>query len=180
MGKSGKQRQTKPEKRLYALSIGSNQPLSRRLGPSSIVAAAILALDAKPLRVRAVAPIIRSRPLGPSTRDFANSAVVVRTRLSPSALLDHLQALEARFGRRRHRRWGARTLDLDILLWEGGKLGSRRLAIPHPSLATRSFVLRPLCAIAPNWRDPASGRSIVHLAARNARPKPVDHGRLPR
>ncbi len=174
MGKASKQHHHKPEKRLYAVSIGSNQPLSRKLGPQAIVAAAILALNRKPLRIKAIAPTMRSRPLGPSARDYANSAVLIRTRLSPAALLDHLQAVEAQFGRRRNRHWGARTLDLDILLWEGGKIGSPRLAIPHPGLANRAFVLQPLRAIAPGWRDPATGLSIAQLAARHARPKRAD------
>ncbi|MCE7796837.1 2-amino-4-hydroxy-6-hydroxymethyldihydropteridine diphosphokinase [Sphingobium sufflavum] len=177
MGHSGKQRLRKPKKQLYAIGIGSNQPLSRRLGPRAIVMAALLELDRKPLKVRALGPIIRSRPLGPSTRDYANSAAVIATRLSPAALLDHLQALEAQFGRRRRRRWGARTLDLDILLWEGGPVRSPRLAIPHPGLAARAFVLEPLRAIAPGWRDPASGLRIAHLAARNARARRTEHGK---
>lgn len=178
MGKSGKPHRYKPEKRLYVVAIGSNQPLSRKLGPQAIVAAAILALNAKPLRVKAIAPIIRSRPLGPSARDYANSAVVVRTRLTPLELLDHLQAIEAQFGRRRRRRWGARTLDLDIILWEGGAVRSRRLAIPHPGLAVRDFVLRPLRAITPHWRDPASGLRIMHLAARNTRARSIHLGKV--
>lgn len=174
MGKSSKQSRAKPPKRLYAVAIGSNQPLSRRMSPRRIVEAAIEALDKRPVRVKAIAPIVRSRPLGPSQRDYANSAVILRTRLSPPELLDRLQAVEARFGRRRARRWGSRTLDLDILLWEGGLWASPRLAIPHPGLALRAFVLEPLLAVAPHWRDPASGLTIAHLAARLARPKPVD------
>jgi 2-amino-4-hydroxy-6-hydroxymethyldihydropteridine diphosphokinase len=180
MGKSNKQkghrtkRSEKPPKRHYIVAIGSNQALSRRLGPRAIVAAATLALDRGPVRVRAIAPTLRSRPLGPSARDYANSAVVVRTRLSPPALLDHLRSVEAHFGRQRHRRWGARTLDLDIILWEGGAVRSRGLTIPHPALPSRDFVLKPVRAMAARWRHPTTGLAIAHLAARNARPKPVD------
>ena len=83
MGKSSKPPRTKPAKHLYAIGIGSNQPLSRRLTPRRIVEAAVLALDAKPLRVKAVAPVMTSRPLGPSARDYANGAVLIRTRLTP-------------------------------------------------------------------------------------------------
>jgi len=173
MGKSSKPPRTKPAKHLYAIGIGSNQPLSRRLTPRRIVEAAVLALDAKPLRVKAVAPVMTSRPLGPSARDYANGAVLIRTRLTPPELLDRLQTVEARFGRRRHRRWGARTLDLDILLWDGGIHASPRLNIPHPAFADRGFVLAPLCAIAARWRDPMSGLSVGQLAARVRRAKPV-------
>ncbi|CAN5360672.1 2-amino-4-hydroxy-6-hydroxymethyldihydropteridinediphosphokinase [soil metagenome] len=171
MGKSSKLRRTKPPKHLYAIGIGSNRPLSRRLTPRRIVEAAVLALDARPLRVRAVAPIMTSRPLGPSARDYANSAVLVRTRLTPPELLARLQVREARFVRLRQRRWGARTLDLDILLWDGGRWRSPRLRVPHPAFAERGFVLAPLRAIAAQWRDPVSGLSVSHLAARAARPQ---------
>ncbi|HEX7874072.1 MAG TPA: 2-amino-4-hydroxy-6-hydroxymethyldihydropteridine diphosphokinase [Sphingobium sp.] len=186
MGKSGKQHRRKsgrksdgkpdrkPEKRLYAIAIGSNRPLSRKLPPREILAAAIKALDRKPLRVKAVAPIIASRPVGPSSRDYVNGAVIVRTRLTPEALLDHLQGIEYRFGRQRRQRWGARTLDLDIILWEGGACRTPRLIVPHPAYAMREFVLRPLSAIAPRWRDPATGLRINHLRTRLERPKPVD------
>jgi 2-amino-4-hydroxy-6-hydroxymethyldihydropteridine diphosphokinase len=176
MGKSSKRRD-RPEKRLYAIGIGSNRPLSGRLPPRALIAAALKVLDSKPVKVKAVAPIITTRPLGPSARDFANSAAIVRTRLLPPELLRHLQKIERRFGRRRGQRWGARTLDLDILLWEGGAYHAAGLAIPHPALATRAFVLRSLNGIAPDWRDPASGLRITHLHARLLRPKPVDPAR---
>lgn len=174
MGKSSRHRAKKPPKRLYVVGMGSNRPLARRLGPKAILAAAIKALDRKPIRVKAVAPILTSRPIGPSARDFANGAVLLKTRLSPPQLLAWLQAVEARFGRRRRQRWGARTLDLDILLWEGGSYRTADLIVPHPALAARPFVLEPLRAIAPRWRDPASGLAMIHLAARARRPKPVD------
>lgn len=164
----------KSSKQLYAIAIGSNQPLSRRLTPRTIVAAAMVELDRKPLSVEAIGPVVTSRPLGPSARDYANSAVIVATRLSPPDLLDHLQTLEARFGRRRHQRWGSRTLDLDIILWEGGAWHSPRLTVPHPGFRERPFVLGPLAAIAPRWRDPLSGLSMAQWAARLARPKIVN------
>ncbi|MET0363508.1 MAG: 2-amino-4-hydroxy-6-hydroxymethyldihydropteridine diphosphokinase [Sphingobium sp.] len=182
MGKSGKQhhrkpankQDRKPEKRLYAIAIGSNRPLSRKLTPRAIVAAALLSLDRKPLRVKAVAPLVTSRPVGPSSRDYVNCAAIVRTRLTPPALLYHLQAIEHRFGRQRRQRWGARTLDLDIILWEGGAYRTPRLTVPHPAYTLRDFVLRPLSRIAPKWRDPGGGLCINHLHARLERPKPVD------
>jgi 2-amino-4-hydroxy-6-hydroxymethyldihydropteridine diphosphokinase len=62
------------------------------------------------------------------------------------------------------------VLDLDLLLWSSGKYRSRRLTIPHPQIARRSFVLQPLAAIAPNWR--VGALSVVHLAARLARRAP--------
>ncbi len=106
---------------LYAVGIGSNRPLSRHLGPRRIVHAAMAALDLPPLQVVARAPVIATRPIGPSLRLYANSAAIIASALPPLAMLDRLQALEARFNRRRYRRWGDRTLDLDLLLWSGGR-----------------------------------------------------------
>lgn len=151
---------------LYAIGIGSNRALSRHLGPRSIVHAAMVALDLPPLQVVARAPVIMTRPVGPSLRRYANSAAIVASPLEPHAMLARLQALEARFHRRRHRRWGDRTLDLDLLLWSGGIVTSRCLNIPHRLFRQRDFVLRPLLAIAPRWRDPLTGSSVTQLTSR--------------
>jgi 2-amino-4-hydroxy-6-hydroxymethyldihydropteridine diphosphokinase len=63
------------------------------------------------------------------------------------------------------------VLDLDLVLWSGGEFRSRRLTIPHPQLATRSFVLQPLAAIAPGWRI-AGALTARHFAHRLARRRP--------
>jgi 2-amino-4-hydroxy-6-hydroxymethyldihydropteridine diphosphokinase len=85
-------------------------------------------------------------------------------------MLRALKQIEREFGRRAGRHWGPRVLDLDIALWSGGKVRSRRLTIPHPRLATRSFVLDPLAAIAPRWR--VGPLTVRHLAHRLARSRP--------
>ena len=162
---------SKSPKWTYAIGIGSNQPLARALGPVALVDKALGGLDRKGLKLAGASNVIRSRPLGPSVRDYANAVAIVRTRLMPHDMLDRLQKLERKLGRKRARRWGARTIDLDILLWDGGLFASRRLAIPHPALPTRDFVLRPLRSVAPGWRDPKSGLAISHLAARLAKAK---------
>jgi len=82
------------------------------------------------------------------------------------ALLDALLALEARFGRRRGARNAARTLDLDLLDYDGLRLATPRLLLPHPRLAARRFVLAPLAEIAPGWRHPSLGRRADALLAR--------------
>jgi len=163
-GKSGAGEQ------VYAIGIGSNRPLGK-MGPRAIVEAALDALAAPPLRLFAKSRIMMSRPLGPSARTYANAAVVVATEMSPLGLLDHLQGIERAFHRRRYRRWGARTLDLDLLLWSGGKVRHERLVVPHPSLSVRDFVLILLKDVAPGWRDPASGLTIAQLTARPRRPR---------
>lgn len=155
---------------VYAVGIGSNKPLGP-MRPKEVVTAALRALNASPLKLIARSPLIASRPLGPSARTYANAAALVTSPLPPLAMLDMLQSIESQFHRRRYRRWGARTLDLDLLLWSGGKTHQKRLTVPHPAFAQRSFVLEPLAAIAPDWRDPASGLTMRQLAARLKRPK---------
>jgi 2-amino-4-hydroxy-6-hydroxymethyldihydropteridine diphosphokinase len=83
-------------------------------------------------------------------------------------MLSALKRIERDFGRRSGRRWGPRVLDLDIILWSGGEHRSRRLQIPHPALAERSFVLEPLAAVAPDWRI-SGPLTALHLARRLAR-----------
>jgi 2-amino-4-hydroxy-6-hydroxymethyldihydropteridine diphosphokinase len=161
---------------IYAIALGSNRPLSRSLTPEIILRLAVKRLSAPPFSLRAVAPVISSRPVGPSRRRYANGAALVATDLPPLAMLDALQAIESAFGRKRARRWGERTLDIDIIFWSGGVFRSgRRLCIPHASWAGRSFVTAPLLRIIPFWRAPMQGRHVMAQHRRLMRPKPVDH-----
>jgi 2-amino-4-hydroxy-6-hydroxymethyldihydropteridine diphosphokinase len=154
----------------YLIALGSNRPLARGLGPAAILTQALAQLG----QILAASPIIMTAPLGPSRRRYANAAAVIASDLAPAVLLGRLQRIERGFGRRRRRRWGERTLDLDIILWSGGRYWSRSLAIPHPAFRVRRFVLDPAARIAPRWHDPATGRTLAQLAARARRPKPVD------
>ena len=154
---------------LYAIAIGSNRPHGRFGRPTGVVEAAIARLDEE-FGLFDASPIVLNAAHGGAGRDFANAVALVESRLDPPALLSRLKALEREFGRRRGRRWGPRVLDLDIALWSGGTFRSRRLRVPHPQLARRSFVLQPLAAIAPSWR--VGGLTIRHLAHRLARRRP--------
>ncbi|WP_150292324.1 2-amino-4-hydroxy-6-hydroxymethyldihydropteridine diphosphokinase [Sphingobium estronivorans] len=149
---------------LYALALGSNRSLSATLTPARIVDAAVAKIGAIGT-VRAVAPILTTPPVGPSRRVFANSALIIESVLPPDRMLARLQEIERSLGRRRFRRWGARSIDIDIIFWSGGRWNSRSLHIPHPTFRQRDFVLKPLCAIVPRWRDPVSGLSVRHLLA---------------
>lgn len=149
----------------YALALGSNRPLSASRTPARLLDEAV-ALIGHQMRVITVAPTIATPPMGPSSRLYANSALLVESPLPPPALLALLQSIEHRLGRRRHRRWGARSVDIDIILWSGGTWANRLLTIPHSAFRQRAFVLTPLVAIAPRWRDPLSGLTIRHLHAR--------------
>lgn len=150
---------------LYALALGSNRPLSARRTPARLLAEAT-ELIGRLGEVQAVAPILITPPLGPSRRMFANGALVVKTSLAPEEMLGRLQSIERSLGRRRFRRWGARSMDIDIILWSGGRWNSTRLVIPHPAFRARHFVLAPLAGVAATWRDPVTGLSIRHLRAR--------------
>nr|WP_047167402.1 2-amino-4-hydroxy-6-hydroxymethyldihydropteridine diphosphokinase [Sphingomonas sp. Y57] len=153
----------------YAIGIGSNRRHGRHGAPAAVVRAAIAAIDGAGAAVLTCSPIIATPALGPAGRSFANAAVIVETRLDPPALLARLKGLEALFGRRKGRRWGARVLDLDILLWSGGRWSQRRgrrLTIPHRGVEQRDFVLRPLLAIAAGWRVGEGCRTVRHARAR--------------
>lgn len=154
----------------YAIALGSNMRHVRHGAPERVIAAAIEAFD---LPVLAVSKTIRSRPLGPSARTYANAAALIETAMAPLDLLDHLKAIEADFGRREgSQRWSARVLDLDIVLWSGGMWADGELTIPHPAFRTRAFVLGPLSEILPDWRDPITGCTVRQLKARLDRRPP--------
>ena len=94
-------------------------------------------------------PVYSSRPMGPQDQgDFLNAVVLLETALQPLELLDLLQRIELEQCRERTRRWGPRTLDLDLLLYDDIELVSERLTVPHPGLGQRDFVLRPLRDVA--------------------------------
>ncbi|PCD02266.1 2-amino-4-hydroxy-6-hydroxymethyldihydropteridine diphosphokinase [Sphingomonas spermidinifaciens] len=146
----------------YLIALGSNRR-SRHGPPASTLRAAATRL---PGRVTALSPVISSAPLGPSHRRYANAAALVESELAPPAMLSALKAIERDFGRRRGRRWGARVLDLDIVLWSGGRWQERALTIPHAAFRDRAFVLCPAAAIARGWRDPVTGLTLAQLRAR--------------
>jgi len=152
---------------LYVIGLGSNRPHGRYGAPLAVLRAAL-----DQVQPVAASRIIETAPIGPSHRQFANATALLESVLSPPELLHHLKAIERRFGRRRGRRWGARVLDLDILLWSGGCWTSRDLAIPHRHLHERRFALDPLLQIAPNWKIPGHG-TVRQCAARLTRPRPI-------
>jgi 2-amino-4-hydroxy-6-hydroxymethyldihydropteridine diphosphokinase len=135
-----------------------------------VVEAAIARLDEK-FGLFDASPIILNAAHGGAGRDFANAVALVESNLEPPDMLTCLKAIERDFGRRRGKRWGPRVLDLDIVLWSGGKFRSRSLSVPHRELDRRSFVLGPLAAIAPNWRV-RGALTARHLAERLARRRP--------
>jgi 2-amino-4-hydroxy-6-hydroxymethyldihydropteridine diphosphokinase len=154
---------------LYAIAIGSNRPHGRHGRPSGVVEAAIADLDRR-FALFDASPILLNAAEGGAGRDFANAVALLESDLDPKPMLAELKAIERAFGRRPGKRWATRVLDLDILAWDGGKLRSRGLTIPHAALERRSFMLRPLAAIAPYWRvrGPLTARHLAHRLARRA------------
>ncbi len=148
----------------YLVALGSNRRHHIYGLPREVVRAAMEELAALGT-VTARSPVFTTPPLGPAERRFANAAIVLESEYDPPSLLAGLKRMEHSFGRRRGRRWGDRVLDLDIILWSGGKWRDRTLTIPHNAFRNRRFVLAPAVSIAPDWRDPVSGRTIAQLAA---------------
>lgn len=115
--------------------------------------------------VTAVSSLYFSRPMGPQDQpDYMNAVVAMEMTLNPIELLDQLQSIENDAGRvRKDNRWGARILDLDILLFDDLTINSERLTVPHYGLKLREFVLLPLAEIATNLNLP-DGDSVSQLA----------------
>jgi 2-amino-4-hydroxy-6-hydroxymethyldihydropteridine diphosphokinase len=142
-----------------AIALGSNLGDSR-----STLESTLTILDTLPeIRVQARSPFYITQAVGPPQPDFLNSCAVVSTSLSPEQLLKTLLQVEAQFGRVRREKWGARTLDLDLLLFDDLILKQPNLQIPHPCMAERAFVLVPLNDIAADWIEPVSGKTIASL-----------------
>ncbi len=106
-----------------------------------------------------------SKPMGPQDQnDYINAVIAIDTSLSAIELLDALQAIENKAGRvRKDNRWGARILDLDIILFGNKVINNERLTIPHYGMREREFVLLPLAEIAPTLSLP-TGESVKYLS----------------
>ncbi len=142
-----------------AIALGSNLGDSR-----TILAEALATLAAIPeIRLLARSSWYQTKAVGPPQPDYINSCALLQVEISPQSLLETLLATEAQFGRVRRERWGARSLDLDLLLYDDLILDTPNLTLPHPRMRERAFVLVPLVEIAPNWVEPVSGKVIAQL-----------------
>lgn len=165
------------------VAIGSNVT-STYGGPRQTVQAAVDELGRAPFKLLKVSRFYQTpcfpKGAGP---DFVNAAATLAFQGEPDAVLRHLHEIEARFGRERVSRWGARTLDLDLLAVGGRilpdeivlknwmELSPRRqleeapdqLILPHPRLHERGFVLVPMADVAPDWVHPILGRSVQQM-----------------
>ena len=151
----------------YLVAIGANRLARDRKRPEVSVKGAAMLLRAADLDVLAVSRTVRSRPIGPSMRRYANAVAMIRTPLTPPDLLRRLQAIERAHGRvRLGQRWRARPLDLDIIAWSGGVWTTLDLTIPHPQAHRRTFVLGPIIDIARATGQHGLARAARRLLAR--------------
>lgn len=145
------------------IGIGSNQgdPLARCLEALEGMAAI------EGCKILRGSSFYRTEPVGFLEQEwFVNAVIEMRTALSAQVLMKELQAIEARMGRQKKLKWGPRIIDLDILLYGQEVILDGGLAIPHPELHKRRFVLAPLYEIAPYVIHPAFGVSIAGLTER--------------
>ncbi len=141
------------------LALGSN--LGNREG---YIRCALQGLSAKKgVYLVSVSDMFETEPIGPPQPDYINAAALIETTLTPNELLLFCKELELQAGRQPSERWGARTLDIDIVLFGCLTIETPQLTIPHPEFRRREFVLKPCSQIAPGMIDPITEKSVQCL-----------------
>lgn len=149
---------------MILIALGSNLP-SPAGSPFETVKAALAALRANGIETKKVSTFYKSEAWpNPKDPPFVNAVAQVGTDLAPFALLQRLHHIERAFGRARGSRNAPRTLDLDIVDYNG-RVEQGPPALPHPRLSERAFVLVPLAEIAPDWHHPIGGWGVSDLLA---------------
>lgn len=144
----------------YLIGLGSN--LGER---QALLAEARRRIETRLGDVAAVATSYETAPMGAADQPFLNSALIVTSSLAPDAVMRSLLDIEESLGRVRTVKWGNRTIDLDLLLWNhdgvAATFESEALRVPHPHLLERDFALVPAAEIAPAWVHPVTGLSLA-------------------
>jgi 2-amino-4-hydroxy-6-hydroxymethyldihydropteridine diphosphokinase len=152
---------------MILLGLGANLPNAESGLPLSTLIAALEMLESEGVAVVRRSPWYRSAPVPASSQPwFVNGVAALQTSSGPEDLLARLHHIEDRFGRIRRIRNEPRSLDLDLLDYDG-RIRSEGPApiLPHPRLHERAFVLLPLSDVAPDWRHPVFGTSVTDLIA---------------
>jgi 2-amino-4-hydroxy-6-hydroxymethyldihydropteridine diphosphokinase len=151
---------------MILVALGSN--LSGPWGtPRETVLRALSEMTRHNIRILKVSPLIETAPYGVLNQpNFVNAAARVDTALPPETLMRALHMIERGAGRKRLKRWGPRTLDLDLLDYHGLVRKSsvrsvKPLKLPHPGIAVRTFVLQPVVDVAPDWKHPVTHQSAA-------------------
>jgi len=142
-----------------AIALGSN------LGDSlATLKSAIATLNnTSEITVNSHSSWYKTAPVGPPQPDYINACAILEVALEPEQLLATLLEIEIKFNRIRREKWGPRTLDLDLLLYDDLILDTPTLTLPHPRMTERAFVLVPLAEIAPDWVHPVTKSAIAQL-----------------
>jgi 2-amino-4-hydroxy-6-hydroxymethyldihydropteridine diphosphokinase len=153
---------------MILIALGSNQ--SGPWGnPEQTVKRAIAELDRGPVKLKRASSLIQTTPFGVLNQaNFVNGVALIETALSPYSLLRRLHMIERQAGRKRGRRWGPRTLDLDLIDYHGLQMKQKgqvqkALVLPHPGIAERLFVLEPIAKIAPRWKHPVNHKTAASM-----------------
>jgi 2-amino-4-hydroxy-6-hydroxymethyldihydropteridine diphosphokinase len=159
---------------MILIALGSNLPSHAGMPPDTL-RAALAELARDDLRIAAVSSFYKT-PAWPDPADpsFVNAVARIETSLTPQSLIARLHDVERHFGRERGERNAPRTLDLDILDYDG-RIEAGPPVLPHPRIESRAFVLVPLRDVAPDWRHPVSGQPVDALI----RALPADTRKLP-
>jgi 2-amino-4-hydroxy-6-hydroxymethyldihydropteridine diphosphokinase len=151
---------------MILIALGSN--ITGSWGaPHAAVLRALDELTQHNISILKVSTLIETAPFGVTNQpNFVNAVAKIRTDLPPEALMQTLHAIESRAGRKRLERWGPRTLDLDLLDYNGliqkpTNNTLETLELPHPGIEQRTFVLQPIAEIAPRWKHPVSHQSAL-------------------
>ncbi|APF27868.1 2-amino-4-hydroxy-6-hydroxymethyldihydropteridine diphosphokinase [Clostridium sporogenes] len=121
-------------------------------------------IEEREIKIIKVSPIYETEPYGVLDQDsFLNGVVKIETNLTPEDLIGELLNIEKQLDRVRERRWGPRTIDLDIIFYDDLIINEKDLVIPHKDMENREFVLKPLCDIDENFIHPVLKKSVREL-----------------
>jgi 2-amino-4-hydroxy-6-hydroxymethyldihydropteridine diphosphokinase len=149
---------------MILIALGANMPGSAG-SPAAALSAALERLEERGIKILIVSSFYESPAWpDPAQPAFINAVAAVKTVLAPIELLALLHTIESEFGRRRSLPNAPRTLDLDLLDYDGLVMDDG-VTLPHPRMTVRGFVLVPLAEIAPGWRHPVTGLGAAQLLA---------------